>query len=271
MAACMHACMCHAAACACARLCVPHQLPNYSHLRLRLRISESELSLHACMHACTGLHTQCNLHAPAPACPPAPAPVPQYMSEKRSILGSLKQRAEILVAALNTLEGVTCNTAEGALYAFPRVSLPARAVETATSMGEHACFGEREREGEVTVKGDPCLPARCAPSHAIHALYAAGQPVGRMHATVSRWLIVGGARRGPLKWRWAAAAGGSGIGRNACRCCIGRAAAWPCCALPVQARSLTGCTARSCWSRRASWWCPAAASGRKMAPSTSGE
>lgn len=65
----------------------------------------------------------------------------QYMSEKLGILGSLKKRAEILVAALNTLEGVSCNAAEGALYAFPRVTLPLHAVEAANAIGESYTHG----------------------------------------------------------------------------------------------------------------------------------
>jgi alanine transaminase len=40
--------------------------------------------------------------------------------ERDSVLGSLARRAAKLVAALNQLPGVTCNAAEGALYAFPR-------------------------------------------------------------------------------------------------------------------------------------------------------
>jgi len=36
------------------------------------------------------------------------------------VLGSLARRAAKLVEGLNKLQGVTCNAAEGALYAFPR-------------------------------------------------------------------------------------------------------------------------------------------------------
>jgi alanine transaminase len=36
------------------------------------------------------------------------------------VLGSLARRASKLVEQLNKLPGVTCNDAEGALYAFPR-------------------------------------------------------------------------------------------------------------------------------------------------------
>ncbi|PNH00444.1 Alanine aminotransferase 2, mitochondrial, partial [Tetrabaena socialis] len=68
--------------------------------------------------------------------PPAPGQpsFERYWAEKRAILGSLKRRAELLVGALNKLEGVSCNSAEGALYAFPRVSLPEAAVAVAEQL-----------------------------------------------------------------------------------------------------------------------------------------
>lgn len=42
------------------------------------------------------------------------------LQERDAVLGSLARRAATLVAGLNQLEGVSCNAAEGALYAFPR-------------------------------------------------------------------------------------------------------------------------------------------------------
>ena len=57
------------------------------------------------------------------------------MQEKSETLGSLKRRAELLVGALNRLEGVSCNAAEGALYAFPRITLPERAIAEAKRLG----------------------------------------------------------------------------------------------------------------------------------------
>ncbi len=54
-----------------------------------------------------------------------------YVSERDSILSSLKRRAIKLAAALNELEGVSCQPVEGALYAFPQITLPAKAVEAA--------------------------------------------------------------------------------------------------------------------------------------------
>jgi aspartate/methionine/tyrosine aminotransferase len=42
------------------------------------------------------------------------------LQERDAVLGSLAHRASKLVEQLNKLPGVTCNDAEGALYAFPR-------------------------------------------------------------------------------------------------------------------------------------------------------
>jgi len=58
-----------------------------------------------------------------------------FMKEKADILASLKRRSTKLVAALNALDGVTCNEAEGAMYAFPCVTLPPKALEMAKSKG----------------------------------------------------------------------------------------------------------------------------------------
>lgn len=52
-----------------------------------------------------------------------------YAEEKEAQLDSLKRRAALVNKTLNALEGVTCNNPEGALYAMPRIRLPAAAVE----------------------------------------------------------------------------------------------------------------------------------------------
>lgn len=43
------------------------------------------------------------------------------MQEKESILASMKRRALKLVDGLNSMEGVSCNNAQGAMYACCRV------------------------------------------------------------------------------------------------------------------------------------------------------
>ncbi|WMV22542.1 hypothetical protein MTR67_015927 [Solanum verrucosum] len=54
-----------------------------------------------------------------------------YSAEKEAILSSLARRAKILEDAFNSLEGVTCYKAEGALYSFPRINLPDKAIKAA--------------------------------------------------------------------------------------------------------------------------------------------
>jgi aspartate/methionine/tyrosine aminotransferase len=43
-----------------------------------------------------------------------------YRSERDGVLASLKRRAVMLTNALNQIEGMSCNAAEGAMYAFPK-------------------------------------------------------------------------------------------------------------------------------------------------------
>ncbi|XP_074288150.1 alanine aminotransferase 2-like [Silene latifolia] len=57
-----------------------------------------------------------------------------YSAEKEGILSSLASRAKTLEDAFNSLEGVTCNKAEGAMYLFPRINLPKKAIEAAEAV-----------------------------------------------------------------------------------------------------------------------------------------
>ncbi|KAF3647501.1 Alanine aminotransferase 2 [Capsicum annuum] len=54
-----------------------------------------------------------------------------FAAEKEGILSSLTRRAKTLEDAFNSLEGVTCNKAEGAMYLFPRINLPDKAIKAA--------------------------------------------------------------------------------------------------------------------------------------------
>ena len=42
----------------------------------------------------------------------------------------------ILRLAFNELEGITCNEAEGAMYLFPRITLPQKAIDAAKKKGQ---------------------------------------------------------------------------------------------------------------------------------------
>ncbi|KAF7257602.1 hypothetical protein EG68_11877, partial [Paragonimus skrjabini miyazakii] len=58
-----------------------------------------------------------------------------YTSERDSILGQLKLKAEMMTKMLNSLPGMSCNVVQGAMYAFPRIHLPPRAVQAAEERG----------------------------------------------------------------------------------------------------------------------------------------
>ena len=45
-------------------------------------------------------------------------------------------RSRKLVEALNKLEGIVCNEAEGAMYVFPSIKLPDRAIAAAEAAGK---------------------------------------------------------------------------------------------------------------------------------------
>ncbi|EPB88721.1 alanine transaminase [Mucor circinelloides 1006PhL] len=60
---------------------------------------------------------------------------PQYKAEVDAIFQSLGRRATKLAQCFNGLEGVTCNDAEGAMYLFPQISLPNKAIEAAKKEG----------------------------------------------------------------------------------------------------------------------------------------
>ncbi|CAM0906766.1 unnamed protein product [Alopecurus aequalis] len=58
-----------------------------------------------------------------------------FMVERDGILSSLARRAKALEEAFNSLEGITCNKAEGAMYLFPRLHLPQKAIGAAQAAG----------------------------------------------------------------------------------------------------------------------------------------
>ncbi|KAI6171500.1 Alanine transaminase [Aphelenchoides bicaudatus] len=57
-----------------------------------------------------------------------------WNKEKNQVLSSLKERAEMVSKAYNSIEGISCNPVTGAMYAFPHICLPKKAVEKAKSL-----------------------------------------------------------------------------------------------------------------------------------------
>jgi len=58
-----------------------------------------------------------------------------HEAEKKAIFQSLKRRAKIATDGLNSIPGFSCQQAQGAMYIFPKVSLPQGAIELAEENG----------------------------------------------------------------------------------------------------------------------------------------
>jgi aspartate/methionine/tyrosine aminotransferase len=48
----------------------------------------------------------------------------RYAREKKEILDALARKARIVGEGLDAVEGIACNEVAGAMYAFPRITLP---------------------------------------------------------------------------------------------------------------------------------------------------
>ncbi|KAK8954797.1 hypothetical protein KSP39_PZI002539 [Platanthera zijinensis] len=80
-----------------------------------------------------------------------------FTTERDGILSSFARRAKTLEDAFNSLESVTCNKAEGAMYLFPRIRLPEKAIEAAKAVNSapDAFYAHRllDATGIVVVPG----------------------------------------------------------------------------------------------------------------------
>jgi alanine transaminase len=89
--------------------------------------------------------------------PPGSPSSPRYVKERQDILDSLSRRALKLVAAFNSLPGMSCQPAEGALYTFPTIHLSPKAVAAAKAAGKvpdaFYCMALLDATGIVVVPG----------------------------------------------------------------------------------------------------------------------
>jgi len=85
---------------------------------------------------------------------------PSYVvfdQEKSEVLAQLKEKARFVSELFNSLEGISCNEVMGAMYCFPRIELPQKAIAAAEAGGQTAdsfyCFALLEETGICTVPG----------------------------------------------------------------------------------------------------------------------
>ena len=76
-----------------------------------------------------------------------------FKKEKDGVLSELKQKAKIVTDLFNSIPGIKCNEVQGAMYAFPRLFLPEKAVKEAEAKGQTPdsfyCFQLLESTGKV--------------------------------------------------------------------------------------------------------------------------
>lgn len=110
-------------------------------------------SVSLCSNTAGQVMTGLMVRPPQPTDPSGAA----YEAERHTTLASLKRRALKVSSGLDELPGVSCRPSDGALYAFPKVDLPAKFVAEASAHGvaadEEYCLRLVAATGVVVVPG----------------------------------------------------------------------------------------------------------------------
>lgn len=81
----------------------------------------------------------------------------KFKQESEGVLESLKRRARIMTDGFNSCRNIVCNFTEGAMYSFPQIRLPPKAIDAANKAGKHPdvfyCLKLLEATGISTVPG----------------------------------------------------------------------------------------------------------------------
>jgi aspartate/methionine/tyrosine aminotransferase len=100
-------------------------------------------SVSLCSNLTGQVATYCMVSPPKPGQPSYPL----YAQERDSVLGELKRRAVMLAEGLNKIPGIQCNVVAGAMYAFPKITLPAGRKD------DEYCMALLEQTGVCVVPG----------------------------------------------------------------------------------------------------------------------
>ncbi|XP_005996843.1 alanine aminotransferase 2-like [Latimeria chalumnae] len=80
-----------------------------------------------------------------------------FIEEKQTILETLAENARLMEEVFTMIPGISCNPIQGAIYSFPRIELPDKAIEQAKSLGEDPetfyCMKLLEATGVILVPG----------------------------------------------------------------------------------------------------------------------
>jgi len=100
-------------------------------------------SISLCANLTGQVATYCMVRPPKPGEPS----YPQYAHERDGILSELKRRAVMLAEGLNRIPGIECRSVAGAMYAFPKITLPSGRTDT------EYCLALLEQTGICVVAG----------------------------------------------------------------------------------------------------------------------
>ena len=100
-------------------------------------------SVALCANLTGQVATYCMVRPPKPGEPSYTL----YAQERDGVLGELRARAVLLAEGLNRIDGIECNVVAGAMYAFPRVTLPPGRTD------EEYCMALLEQTGICVVPG----------------------------------------------------------------------------------------------------------------------
>jgi alanine transaminase len=118
---------------------------------------EGEIFKLACMGLCPNLDGQIMTGLMISQPKPGDASYELFNQEQTDVYDSLKRKAKMLVDALNNIEGFSCQTANGAMYAFPSIQLSKAAIAAAEAKGQAPdlfyCLALLEETGICCVPG----------------------------------------------------------------------------------------------------------------------
>jgi aspartate/methionine/tyrosine aminotransferase len=100
-------------------------------------------SVGLCSNLTGQMVTYCMVNPPQPGQPS----YERFARERDGILNELKQRAIILAEGLNKIPGIQCNKVAGAMYCFPRITMPAGRTD------DEYCMALLEATGICVVPG----------------------------------------------------------------------------------------------------------------------
>jgi aspartate/methionine/tyrosine aminotransferase len=110
-------------------------------------------SINLCPNTLGQVALSCMVNPPKPGDPSHAL----WQQETSAEFASLRRRARMVADAFNGLDGVTCTATDGAMYAFPRLRLPPKAVAAAEAAGKAPdafyCLKLLDAAGIVTVPG----------------------------------------------------------------------------------------------------------------------